>query len=250
MSPSSPMLVFRNVSVRTERKKLLLDGIDLDIPGQGLYGIIGPNGAGKSSLVRTAIGLLKTTSGEVVLGGRPLSSWPAHALAAHIGYVPQQILSYWNLSVAEMLHLRVAQIPGDLIEHCQIGHLLERRFTTLSGGEQARVAIARALAHKPHIVFADEPAAHLDMPHQHLVLRLLREYARTQTVLIVLHDLHLASRYCDRLALFAGGKLVASDTPARVLTPEILDPVYGVSTIQAHVDGWTFYTVRDDVACR
>ena len=249
MSAPSPMLVFRNVSVRTNRNKLLLDGINLDIPGQGLYGIIGPNGAGKSSLVRTAIGLLKTSAGEVILDARPLSRWSARALVAHIGYVPQQILSYWNLSVAEMLHLRVAEISGELIERCQIGHLLERRFATLSGGEQARVAVARALAHRPRIVFADEPAAHLDMPHQHLVLRLLREYARTQTVLIVLHDLHLASRYCDRLALFAGGKLVASDTPARVLTPEILDPVYGVSTIQAHVDGWTFYTVRDDIAC-
>lgn len=246
MSAPSPMLVFRNVSVRTNRNKLLLDGINLDIPGPGLYGIIGPNGAGKSSLVRTAIGLLKTSAGEVILDARPLSRWSAHALAAHIGYVPQQILSYWNLSVAEMLHLRVAEIPGELIERCQIGHLLERRFATLSGGEQARVAVARALAHRPRIVFADEPAAHLDMPHQHLVLRLLREYARTQTVLIVLHDLHLASRYCDRLALFAGGRLIAADTPARVLTPEILDPVYGVATIRARIDGWTFYTVRDD----
>ena len=73
MSAPSPMLVFRNVSVRTNRNKLLLDGINLDIPGQGLYGIIGPNGAGKSSLVRTAIGLLKTSAGEVILDARPLS---------------------------------------------------------------------------------------------------------------------------------------------------------------------------------
>lgn len=248
MKAPSSMLSFRNVSVRAHRDKLLLDGVSLDFADTGLHGIIGPNGAGKSSLVRTAIGLLKTASGEVMLGQRPLSRWPARELAAHIGYVPQQILSYWNLSVAEMLRLRVADIPEALIERCQIAPLLSRRFATLSGGEQARVAIARALAHQPRIVFADEPAAHLDMPHQHLILRLLREYAAKHAVLVVLHDLHLASRYCDRVALFAGGRLIAADAPARVLTPATLDPVYGVATTQAQVDGWTFYTVRDDTA--
>lgn len=245
MSAPSSMLSFRNVSVRANRNKLLLNGVNLDFADTGLHGIIGPNGAGKSSLVRTAIGLLKASSGEVILGGRTLSRWPARELAAHIGYVPQQIFSYWNLSVAEMLRLRVDKIPGDLIERCQIGALLERRFATLSGGEQARVAIARALAHQPRIVFADEPAAHLDMPHQHLILRLLREYAAKQTVLVVLHDLHLASRYCDRVALFTGGKLVAADTPVRALKQETLDLVYGVATTQAHVGDWTFYTVSD-----
>lgn len=246
MNASSPMLSFRNVSVRAHRDKLLLDSVSLDFAGTGLHGIIGPNGAGKSSLVRTAIGLLKISSGEVLLGQRPLSRWPARELAAHIGYVPQQIFSYWNLSVAEMLRLRVDKIPNDLIERCQIGALLDRRFTTLSGGEQARVAIARALAHRPRIVFADEPAAHLDMPHQHLILRLLREYAAMHTVLVVLHDLHLASRYCDRIALFSSGRLIAADTPVNALKPEVIDPVYGVATTLARIDGWAFYTVSDD----
>ena len=246
MSAPLPMLSFRNVSVHVDRTKALLHDITLDFAAPGLYGIIGPNGAGKSSLVRTTIGLLKASSGEIILGGRPLSRWPARELAAHIGYVPQQILSYWNLSVAEMLHLRVATIPGELIERCQIAHLLERRFATLSGGEQARVAIARALAHQPRIVFADEPAAHLDMPHQHLILRLLREYAASQTVLVVLHDLHLASRYCDRVALFSAGRLIAADRPEHVLLPPVLGPVYGMPVARATVDGWQFYTVRDE----
>ncbi len=244
-SPRPSALSFRKVSVRLARGKLLLDRVTLDFPGPGLYGIVGPNGAGKSSLVRTAIGLLKAASGTVAIGGRPLAEWPNDALAAHVGYVPQQTVSYWNLSVAEMLHLRVARVSPELIEQCQLGHLLERRFTTLSGGEQARVAIARALAHRPQILFADEPAAHLDMPHQHMLLRLMREFAQTRTVLVVLHDLHLASRYCDRVALLAGGRLLAFDRPAQIFRPAVLNPVYGAPIVTAKSNGWRFYTVSD-----
>jgi ABC-type cobalamin/Fe3+-siderophores transport system ATPase subunit len=238
-------LSFRDLTVLAGHDKQLLGGVTLDFDGPGLYGVIGPNGAGKSTLIRAAIGLLHASSGEVLINDRPLRSWSGRALAAHIGYMPQQMISYWDLRVREMLQLRKCNISAELLERCQITDLLEQPFSTLSGGEQARVSVARSLIHQPQLVFADEPAAHLDMPHQHTILQLLKEYAAARTVVVVLHDLHLASRYCDHIALLSKGKVLAAGTPENILTPQNLKRSYGVDVARIAANGWSFYSVTD-----
>lgn len=238
-------LSFRGLTVLADRNQRLLNEVVLNFPGPGLYGVIGPNGAGKSTLLRTALGLLRPSAGAVWIDGRPLEDWAARDLAAHVGYMPQKMTNYWDLTVGELLQLHCSALPERLIGRCELEDLLDHRFSTLSGGEQARVAVARALIHRPQLVFADEPAAHLDMPHQHRVLGLLREFAVSRTVLVVLHDLHLASRYCDQVALLSGGAVVAHGRPPAALSAEHLKRAYGTDVMQVAAGPWTFYSMQD-----
>ncbi|SFP89219.1 iron complex transport system ATP-binding protein [Variovorax sp. OK605] len=238
----SDALVFDDVSTGVGRHRFLLDRVSLAIPERGLLGIVGPNGSGKTTLLRTALGLMPLSSGRVLLRGRPLPQWPARAFARHIGYVAQQGTSHWDLSVTEMLRLHAAELSPELVERCELEPLLARRFATLSGGEKARVSVARALAHGPALLLADEPAAHLDIPHHHRLMAMLRETARQRAVVVVLHDLHVASAWCERLALLSGGRLLAHGTPAQVLTPALLSTAYGAPIASHEVGALRFFT--------
>jgi ABC-type cobalamin/Fe3+-siderophores transport system ATPase subunit len=238
----TPALALRAVRVRAGRS-VLLDGLDLDVPARGLFGIVGPNGAGKSTLAQAAVGLLPLAGGEASVLGRPLAAWSRRALAQRIGYVPQHVLSHWDLTVAELLQLGMAPVPPALLAACELEAVLARRFGSLSGGEQARAAIARALAHAPALLVADEPAAHLDLPHQHRLMRLLKDRARGGAIVIVLHDLHLAHRYCDQVAVLARGRLVACGAPSDVLTSTALTDAYGDAVHRVERAGGAFFTV-------
>ncbi|MDA3145778.1 ABC transporter ATP-binding protein [Leucobacter sp. UCMA 4100] len=129
-----------------------------------------------------------------------------------------------NESLRRPLDRRVA---AEAIEKVGIGHLSQRVFAGLSGGEKQRALIARALAQEASHLLLDEPTNHLDVRYQHETLHLVRELGTT--TIVVLHDLNLAARYCDRLVLLYQGKVVAVGTPDVVLTPEILEPVYGIT---------------------
>lgn len=241
----SAALAFEGVSVGVSAagvRRLLLDGVSLAIPERGLLGIVGPNGSGKTTLLRTALGLTPLASGRVLLRGRALKDWPAREFARHIGYVAQQGASHWDLSVNEMLRLNAPTLSAELVERCELAPLLSRRFATLSGGEKARVSVARALAHGPALLLADEPAAHLDIPHHHRLMAMLRETAAQRAVVVVLHDLHVASAWCERLALFSGGRLLAHGAPAEVLTPRLLSAAYGAPIASHEVGALRFFT--------
>jgi ABC-type cobalamin/Fe3+-siderophores transport system ATPase subunit len=234
-------LAFQGVGASVGARRLL-DAVDLAIPARGLVGIVGPNGSGKTSLLRAALGLLPCDAGAVRIDGRSLADWPARALAGHVGYMAQHATSHWDLRVDEMLGLQAAALPAALLGRCELAPLLHRRFATLSGGEKARVGVARALAHDPRLLLADEPAAHLDIPHHHRLMALLRETSRERAVVVVLHDLHVAGLYCDRLVLMAGGRLLAHGPPEVVLAPQLLARAYG-EPIDAHrAGGLRFFT--------
>lgn len=235
-------LVFDEVVTRAGRGRVLLDRVSLSIPERGLFGIVGPNGSGKTTLLRTALGLMPPSSGRVLLQGRSLPQWPAREFARHVGYVAQQGASHWDLSVTEMLRLNAPALSPGLIESCELGPLLARRFATLSGGEKARVSVARALAHDPALLLADEPAAHLDIPHHHRLMAMLRETARERAVVVVLHDLHVASTWCERIVLVSQGRLLAHGAPAEVLTPALLSAAYGAPIGSHEADGLHFFT--------
>lgn len=241
-SAALPLLRFDEVEVRIGSKSLLRD-VMLEIPPVGMFGLVGPNGAGKSTLLRAALALQPVARGRVWLHDRPIERWRPQELARAVGYVPQQIQSHWDLTVAELLQLALAPPSPRLLADFELGPLLQRRFNTLSGGEQARAAIVRAMAHQPALLLADEPAAHLDLPHQHALMRQLQHCAQRAAVLVVLHDLHLAARYCDRVAVLASGRLAAVGAPTEVLQPLVLASAYEGPLRRLDSAGHAFFTV-------
>ncbi|MCC9596517.1 MULTISPECIES: ABC transporter ATP-binding protein [unclassified Rubrivivax] len=240
---TSPALATHGLEVRAGARTLLL-GITASWPARGLFALVGANGAGKSTLLQALIGLRPAHAGEVRLLGRPLAAWKPRALAQAIGYLPQQTHSHWDLTVEELLQLAQAPPDAALIEACELGPLMRRRLHTLSGGEAARAALARAIAHRPPLLLADEPAAHLDLPHQHQLMRLLRACAADAAVLVVLHDLHLAARYCDHVTLLAGGRVLAAGHPDEVLSSASLSQAYGSAVARCDLGRQSFFTAE------
>jgi iron complex transport system ATP-binding protein len=226
----------------------ILDGATFRLENGEMVGLIGPNGAGKTTLLRCLLGLDRPDRGDIRLKGRPVRDWPARALAAEIAYLAQSAACHWPMVVERVVAL--GRLPhlgpwqsatdkdADAVERSMratdVLHLRGRQATTLSGGEQARVQLARALAVGARLLFADEPVAGLDPGHQIQVMELLRRHVGdTSSVVIVLHDLTLAARYCTRLVLMARGRVVADGPPERVMTAENLAAVYG---IQARIE--------------
>ncbi len=208
-------------------------------PGEVL-GIIGPNGAGKSSLLQCLAGLLPY-QGDVFVSGHALTDLSPRQRAQQLGYLPQSCDSAWSLSVDDIVAL--GRLPwGDqdapamqrAVAQAGVQELLGRKVDQLSGGERARVWLARVLAGEPRVLLADEPIASLDLYHQRSVMDVLRRYAQGQHgVVLALHDLSLAARYCDQLCLMEQGRVRALGTPAEVLTEAHLSAVFRVPV---HVD--------------
>ena len=216
--------------------------VTCQLAGGGVTAILGPNGAGKSTFVRLLIGLAAPTSGIVQFRGRSLGSWPRGAIAREIGFVPQGEESVFPMTVREVVAMGRYPHLGPWRAESQedrrlVRHALEdvdafpfadRPFSTLSGGEQQRVRIARALAQHGSAIVLDEPTAGLDVRHEIELFALLRGLASYgRTVVLVTHNLSLASRLADRVLLFSEGELVAHGDAATVLTGERLTRVYG-----------------------
>ena len=210
--------------------------------GGMLVGILGPNGAGKSTLVRALIGLLPC-HGRVVLDDEPVANMPRAEIARRIAYLPQGQSLHWPLTVERLVALgrlphlapfsRLTESDRTAIARAmtlaEVEHLAGRTATELSGGERARVLLARALAVEAPVLVADEPLASLDPAHQLHGMELFRNQAREgRLVLVVLHDLPLAARFCDRVMVMTKGRLVADGPPAKVLTAELIADVYQV----------------------
>jgi len=223
--------------------RVVLRGLSLCAePGQ-MTAVVGPNGAGKTSLLRVLAGLLPAAGGTVLLDGRPLSAFTPRALARMLAYLPQERTVTWALSARAVVALgRLPHRPlgagesaadahaiGAALTAMDAIHLTDRPVFEMSGGERARVLLARALAQEAPVLIADEPAAGLDPAHQ---LRLFRHLAGLagagRTVVVALHDLSLAARFCHRLALIKEGCVIAAGAAADVLTPEHLAGVYGI----------------------
>jgi iron complex transport system ATP-binding protein len=232
----------RNVCASLGRRPVLHGVTARFMPGE-MIGIIGPNGSGKSTLVRAMLGLVPVTQGEVTVDNRPLGTIAPRELARQIAYLPQGQALHWPLSVERLIllgrlpHLgplsRIADVDRNAVHaamaRADVAHLSGRIATELSGGERARVLLARALAVGAPAIVADEPLAALDLGHQMDVMALLRhEVDAGSLVVVVLHDLMMAARYCDRLLLMQDGRIVAEGPPSHVLDADNLQRVYGV----------------------
>ncbi|MDT0202840.1 ABC transporter ATP-binding protein [Nocardioides sp. AE5] len=224
---------------------------DVDVharPGRVL-GLIGPNGSGKTTLLRMLYGALAPEAGAVEVDGVPLATLSVRQVAQRLAAVVQETGGESSLTAAEMValgrgpHLGTFQRFGAEDERhvrealATVGGLAlaARPFAALSGGEKQRVLIARALAQTTDHMLLDEPTNHLDIRYQHDLLKLVRGLGIT--VVVVLHDLNLAARYCDDLLLLEGGKVAASGPVDDVLDPGLLEAVYGIGVRRVNVDG-------------
>jgi iron complex transport system ATP-binding protein len=244
-------IALRGLSVLYDGIPAVAD-VTCDLAPGKLIGLIGPNGAGKTTLVRACAGLVEAGAGDINLGGTPLGAWPRRERARLIGYLAQDRAVQWPLTVGRVVALgrlphlgpwddiqpRDADSIAKAMTAADVTHLAARPVTNLSGGELTRVLIARVLAGTPQILLADEPISGLDPAHRLKVLEIFRALSRAgHTVVVVLHDLTLAARYCDRLVLMDQGKIVADGPPVDVLTPQTLSRYYGVSATIAMHDG-------------
>ncbi|WP_089174276.1 ABC transporter ATP-binding protein [Bosea sp. AS-1] len=232
--------------------KPILQAVDLDLRPGEVLGLIGPNGAGKTTLLRVLAGLLAPTSGTLRYDGDDPAALGRQALARRVAYLAQGGDTAWPLSVEAVIglgrlpHRRPFAGPSKAdvtaidraLEACDAERFRDRTVDTLSGGERRRVLLARALAVEAPYLLADEPLAGLDPLHQLEVMELLRQTARGgAAVVVVLHDLTLAARFCDRLVLLDRGRRVAEGAPAEVLDEERLATVFGVTALRGSHDG-------------
>ena len=215
--------------------RALLAGVDVAAAPGEILGILGPNGAGKTTLLRLLSGEWTPTSGTVELLGRPLADLTAIEQARVRAVLPQHtVLTFAFRCLDVVLMGRYAVTSGDDIAVARRSmaftdseHLADRSYPTLSGGEQTRVSLARVLAQETPVLFLDEPTASLDLRHQELVMHTLRGLAdRGAVVVAVLHDLNVAARFADRVALLAEGRMFAIGTTEAVLTGPIVEAVY------------------------
>ncbi|MBT4740848.1 MAG: ABC transporter ATP-binding protein [Rhodospirillaceae bacterium] len=242
---TSPHFEVDSLSVQYDDVRVL-DQISFAANGGSLIGLIGPNGAGKTTLIKAMAGLLTTSSGTMSLDAKPLAAWSQDALAQKIGYLSQSRIVHWPVTVDRLVSLGRLPHRGpwdgvsdtdqaaidEALALTDVEALRSRTVTTLSGGELARVLLARVLAGEPQVILADEPVSGLDPGHRLQVLSgLKRLSADGRLVVVVLHDLTLASRFCDRLILLHEGCVAADGTPEKVLGPEILASVYGVKAV-------------------
>ncbi|MFT3860229.1 ABC transporter ATP-binding protein [Micropruina sp.] len=223
--------------------RLVLDGLDVEIPTGELTVVVGPNGCGKSTLLRALARMLPLRAGTVELDGRPIGDYPTRAVARRLGLLPQTSAAPDGIVVADLVargrypHQGVfrqwseadAAAVQTAMSRCGVTELAERPVAELSGGQRQRVWIAMALAQQTPILLLDEPTTYLDLAHQVEVLRLTRSLQREgYTVLVVMHDLQLAFRYATHLLVMAEGRVVAQGDPASIVTAELIERVYGL----------------------
>jgi iron complex transport system ATP-binding protein len=219
-----------------------LEGVSLEVRSGEFLGIIGPNGSGKSTLLSVLAGILVPRAGLVALEGRSLPSWKARerarvlALVLQDNFFPFDFTAYETVLMGRSPHLGELEPEGpqDLeivrraMEACDCWVLRGRSIRELSGGERQRVVLARALAQQPRFLLMDEPANHLDLGHQALILGHVSGLCLEEglAAAAVFHDLNLASRFCGRLALLDHGRLARQGTPVQVIDRELIRQVY------------------------
>lgn len=230
--------------------RTILEGVSIDVVPGELLVLVGPNGAGKSTLLGVLSGERAPSRGSVTLDGRELRSIRHAELARLRSVLTQENTVSFPFLVSEVVAMgrspwaRTVEGRDDItavaaaMAAADITHLAGRRYTQLSGGEKARVSLARVLAQQTPVLFLDEPTASLDLRHQEDVMRVGRRMAdEGRAVVVVLHDLSLASAYADRLALVSGGRLEALGSPSEVLTEERVERVYGLPVTLHEVAG-------------
>ena len=244
MNGSGGPLAARAVSVRLAGAPVLRSVTFAAHAGR-VTALIGPNGAGKSTLLRVMAGVLRPDAGSVWIGPAELTALPAQERARRIAYLPQHEAAhpftaletvlmgrYPHLSRFALEGAKDRRIARAAMARTETGRFERRQLDHVSGGERQRVLLARSLAQRARALLLDEPVAGVDLRHRLAIMEALRaDAAAGAAVLVALHDVALAGRYCDRLGLLANGTLVAEGAPADVLTPQRFRDVFGVEAV-------------------
>lgn len=230
--------------------RLVVHGVTLRVGAGEIVGIVGPNGCGKSTLLQAIHGALKLAGGKVIVDGNDIHQLRVKDIAKQIAVVAQERDQALPLTVRDAVGLgalayrRLLDFNADAneaivskaLEHVSLTSLQHRHITELSGGERQRALIARAIVQQADHLLLDEPTNHLDLAHQFELIELVRDL-RCATI-VVLHDLNLAARYCDRVVVLGSdGHVVAAGEPADAFTPEMITDVFGVAVEHVVVGG-------------
>ncbi|WP_151994819.1 iron-enterobactin ABC transporter ATP-binding protein [Buttiauxella massiliensis] len=223
---------------------VVADGLTVAIPDGKFTAIIGPNGCGKSTLLRTLSRLMKPMHGQVWLDGNEIHRFATKEVARRVGLLAQNSTAPGDISVAELvargryphqpMFSRWREEDSQAVERAlkatNIEDLADQPVDTLSGGQRQRAWIAMVLAQETSILLLDEPTTWLDISHQIDLLELLRDLNQKQgfTLAAVLHDLNQACRYATHLIALRDGKIVAEGAPTEIVTPELIEAIYGL----------------------
>lgn len=235
----------------------VLDGLSLALPAGCLTGIVGPNGCGKSTLLRVIDGVLEPAAGEALVEGDALDSLSARERAERIALLPQihrtpsmtveALVScgrYAHMGLFGGLTDQDRLIVAESMRVAGVEHLAHKAARTLSGGERQRAFIAMVFAQRARTVLLDEPTTYLDPRAALDVMGLARGLVHEQgmTGAVVIHDLPLALRFCDRIAVMDSGRIVAVGTPAEILDQGVLEQVFGVTIARMELNGEVVYS--------
>lgn len=239
-----PLVAVRDLSV-AYGDLTVLAGVDLSVEHGEFVGLVGPNGAGKTTLLSAINGVVDPDGGTVLVDGDPVATLSARATSRRVATVPQDTTVAFDFSVEDVVEMGRTPYHGRLsgdpdadaaveraLERTETARFRDRSVGSLSGGERQRVVLARALAQETPTLVLDEPTASLDINHQVRTLALVRDLTREadKAALAAIHDLDLAARFCDRLAVLAGGEVLAVGPPDAVLTDETLGPAFDTET--------------------
>jgi iron complex transport system ATP-binding protein len=240
-----PLFDIQDLTVKLGGKRIYSQ-FSAQLPDVGITGIIGPNGCGKSTLLRCLGGLTTPENGNVRLRGADISQQSSIVRARQIAFLPQEPPMLADMTVEGLVakgrtpwrkaFLPPSQADRDAVtqalEATQLTELRHRRLTALSGGQRQRAWIAMALAQQTDVILLDEPTSYLDLPHQIRLMQLLRDLVaqkgQARRVVVVLHDLTIAARFCDMLVGLSDGKLICAGPPSEALTPKTVMQLYGL----------------------
>ncbi|MFY8329863.1 ABC transporter ATP-binding protein [Vagococcus carniphilus] len=237
------ILEVKNISLSYQKDPIVKE-LDVSFMKGKISVIIGPNGCGKSTLLKGISRLLKKETGSIILNDTNMDELSNKEIAKQLAFLPQSATAPEDVTVRDVVELgrypyrkvlqKVSQeekiIVDEVLQQTGLFHLRDENINNLSGGQKQRVWIAMALAQKTEIILLDEPTTYLDLGHQIEVLNLLKELNETtgQTIIMVLHDLNLASRFSDYMIGMKDGRVVYEGVPTEMMTPTILKDLFGI----------------------
>ncbi|MDC3424476.1 ABC transporter ATP-binding protein [Aquibacillus sp. 3ASR75-11] len=243
------MIVAKELCKRYGSRDILMN-INLSVQRGEVLGVIGPNGCGKSTLMKLLSGAEKPTKGTVEINGKFIKSYKQRELAQTLAVLPQEAIPEIGFTVREIIEMgrypfqnwlgeetkntfQEESIVDQTIEILALKHIVNQTIENISGGERQRVALGKVMAQDPTVLMLDEPTTYLDIGHQLQMMEAVKRWQQDKelTVVVILHDLNIASMYCDRLVLMQDGKIQTIGEPAEVIKEETIASVYDTEPI-------------------